>query len=100
MANFGQGDLVPVLGHERGQELLVGAASVDVGGVDQRDAGLQRGLQGVAGGGLVGVAVELADAHGAEALDADLRAPVRSEVYGRDLLDAHVVLPGARRTPA
>ncbi|SCG10177.1 hypothetical protein GA0115255_127064 [Streptomyces sp. Ncost-T6T-2b] len=86
---------------ERGEELLVGPAPVGVGGVEKRDARFQGGVEGVAGGAFIGVAVELAHAHAAEALDADPRS-ARSQLHGGDLVNSHrtLCLSGARRAPA
>ncbi|CAM5268324.1 hypothetical protein SCALM49S_05047 [Streptomyces californicus] len=98
----GEGDLVPVGPDERGEELLVGPAPVGVGGVEERDARLQGGVEGVAGGAFVGVAVELAHAHAAEALDADPR-PVRTQLHRGDRVGSGhqaLCLSGARRAPA
>ncbi len=97
----GEGDLVAVRGDEGRDERLVGAEAVDVGGVEERDTGGEGRLQRLAGGGLVGVAVELAHAHAAETLDTDLRAS-GAELRGGDLVVSHQALglSGARRAPA
>ncbi len=91
-----EGDLVAVRLDEGGEELLVAAEAVHVRGVEQGHAQIERDLQGLAGGGLVGVAVELAHAHAAQALDADQGSAGAEVLGGQGAAAHHAVLSGAR----
>ncbi|GHI02515.1 hypothetical protein Scel_08360 [Streptomyces cellostaticus] len=100
----GQCDLVTVRGDERREELLVGTGAVHVGGVDEGDARLDGGLQGVEGRRVVRLSVGGADAHGPETLDADEGAAL-AQLDLADLFDgaAHDGFPapsGSRQAPA
>jgi hypothetical protein len=62
-----QHDLVAAAGERPADELLVGAVAVDVGGVEERAAALDRGVHGGDRLRLVGTAVRVRHPHAAEA---------------------------------
>ncbi|MNE33755.1 hypothetical protein D3C80_1274420 [compost metagenome] len=64
-------DLVTMSGEEGGEEFLVGADPIHVGGVEHGDTQFQRALQRCQGFGLVGLSIEFAHAHAAQSLGAD-----------------------------